>query len=78
MVRIIKRGSTRGERVYAATCYGCDTKFEFKLNEATEHNDYRDGNYLSINCPVCGDLVTVGVSKWNGQTEFSVSEDDAR
>lgn len=57
-MRIIKQGIPPSERLYVRTCYTCKTEFEFKQSEAKLEMDVRDGNYLRINCPVCGNMIT--------------------
>lgn len=60
-MEIIKRGSIPGEREHEVTCYRCKTVFRFKEHEAQKHYDQRDGDYLSIDCPVCDGIVTKNV-----------------
>lgn len=45
---------------YVSTCQSCGTKFSFMNTEATRVLDERDGNYLTIVCPLsgCGKIVT--------------------
>ena len=62
-MRIIKEGRLKSEKVYQPTCNDCKTIFEFKQGEANYVSDQRDGDCLQINCPFCGQVVTVGV-KW--------------
>jgi len=53
MVTIIKRGELPKDRIYRCTCYNCYTEFEFTQEEGTYHSDQRDGEYLTIACPLC-------------------------
>ena len=52
-MKIIHRGTIPGERVYKSTCTNCKTVCEYLLKEATIVYDQRDGNYVTIACPVC-------------------------
>lgn len=61
MVEIIKRGVPRGEVVHDITCRFCKSELRFKEHEAKIHYDQRDGDYLSITCPVCQNTITKGV-----------------
>lgn len=53
-MEIIKRGKTPENRSYRTTCDNCGTVFKFQQLEATYMADNRDGDYLEIDCPVCG------------------------
>lgn len=61
MVQIISRGIAERNQTREATCIRCRTKFSFEQWEAKYNNDQRDGDYLSIGCPLpgCGNTVTV-------------------
>lgn len=52
-MEIIKKGELPAEKLYTLTCRYCSTEFRFKQGEAKRISDQRDGNYLSINCPLC-------------------------
>lgn len=58
MVEIIKRGELRGDRVHEVTCRVCKSELRFAEREAKHVHDQRDGGFLSINCPVCGSVVS--------------------
>lgn len=58
-VQVIRRGVVPSERVYNATCRKCSSELRFRRGIAKFHDDQRDGAYLSVPCPVCGDQVTV-------------------
>jgi len=60
-MKILKEGKLPQEKTYTATCRDCKTVFEFKQKEAKMNYDQRDGNYLSVNCPVCWRLSTHAV-----------------
>jgi len=52
-VKIIKRGQAPEEKTYRSTCRNCLTIVEFKRRDAKFTADQRDGDYLSVDCPVC-------------------------
>lgn len=60
-MKIIKKGILPKERMHRAKCYNCKTEIEFKEEEAVIIYDQRDGNYLSITCPVCGSNITKSI-----------------
>lgn len=59
-MKVIKRGKKPEDKSYKVTCDYCQTIFIFKRKEAEWHGDQRDGDYLSIRCPICKNNVTVG------------------
>jgi hypothetical protein len=66
MPEIITPGQLPSEKTYTVTCSNCRTMFKFKQGEARYNNgDQRDGDYLTINCPLpgCGKTVTKSVSQ---------------
>lgn len=68
-MEIIVRGKLPEEDEYEATCYRCRTVFRFQRVEARYVSDQREGDYLSIACPVCKAKNSVDVEKgrtWNG------------
>ncbi|MDC2859041.1 hypothetical protein [Delftia sp. DT-2] len=65
-MKIIKQGQPPETRTYQCTCRECATVFEFEQREAKFVFDQRDGDFLQINCPVCGTQCTKAASK--GQT----------
>lgn len=57
-MNIIKQGVLPQEKVHQVTCRTCSTVFEFSKAEAQLVFDQRDGNYLKVNCPLCGNSCT--------------------
>lgn len=57
-MKVIRRGQVPEERVYRVICNRCKTEIEFEQREATYHPDQRDGDFLSITCPVCMSQIT--------------------
>lgn len=53
-MRIIKRGFIPENYVFQATCGHCKTEVEFEANEAKRTNDQREGDFLTVKCPLCG------------------------
>jgi hypothetical protein len=51
-VKIIKQGTNPDEVEWRFTCR-CGTVFECPQREVTTHHDWRDGDYVTYNCPVC-------------------------
>lgn len=52
-MEIIERGVLPNDRKYTCTCNTCKTKFRFNRDEAKFVSCQRDGDYLTIPCPVC-------------------------
>lgn len=60
-MEILEKGQLPQEREYKATCRICNTKFRFKEKEGQLNHDQRDGDYISVTCPLpgCGYTVTI-------------------
>lgn len=52
-MKIIKRGTPPNENPYHVECRSCHSEIEFMRIEAKLVPDQRDGDFLTINCPVC-------------------------
>jgi hypothetical protein len=61
-MEILHKGELPSEKQYTARCTSCRTQFRFKKGEAQYHCDPRDGDYLSIRCPLPGCTNTVTVA----------------
>ena len=70
-MKILKRGTLPEERILNATCRKCQTEFEFAQSETTTVHDQREGDYLSIRCPLCSAPVFLS-SKSNPPPRFPV------
>jgi RNase P subunit RPR2 len=57
-MEILHRGIAPSERTHEATCSTCKTKIRFVQHEAKYNSDQREGDYLSITCPVCSHIIT--------------------
>lgn len=60
-MKIIEQGQIPEEKTYQCTCRNCKTVFEFKKYEARYVSDQRDGDFLTISCPICGREANVSV-----------------
>jgi hypothetical protein len=52
-MKIIQRGTIPEEREWKFSCYTCRTRFECLQSEGRYTWDQRDGDYLTVSCPVC-------------------------
>lgn len=59
-MKIIKEGILR-KPIYQATCYYCKTEIEFEQSEGAVTHDRRDGDFITVTCPICHKLITVAV-----------------
>lgn len=57
-MKIIQRGTDPKSTPIRATCNNCQTVFEFHPIEAKYSYDQREGDFYSIDCPVCNKTVT--------------------
>lgn len=57
-MKILEHGMPPIVKVYTLRCHNCSTKFEFQRHEAEFVPDQRDGDYLRVHCPVCGQCCT--------------------
>ncbi len=57
-MKIITRGVIPGERIHRATCYNCKSELEFQECEGKVTHDQRDGDFITVVCPVCNVTVT--------------------
>lgn len=60
-IKIIKRGQKPENKIYQGECYRCKTVVEFPMGAAKYNSDQREGDFLSVVCPVCSHQITVGV-----------------
>ena len=64
-MKIIKEGKRSENVTYRGSCIRCKTEVEFDRHEATKHSDPRDGDYLNVDCPVCGNEISVQMARRN-------------
>lgn len=67
MVEVIVKGSAPEDRVYRATCRHCSSLLAFKRSEAIFTSDQRDGDYVSVICPVCSSSVNVAANSYQNK-----------
>jgi DNA-directed RNA polymerase subunit RPC12/RpoP len=60
-MRVIKAGAKPEDKLYQAACMHCKTEVEFARHEAKYNPDQRDGDFLSVNCPICSHLIAVAI-----------------
>lgn len=60
-MKITKPGIIDAERVENVTCRHCQCEFEFTRGEAKVTFDQRDGDFMAINCPCCGNRETKSI-----------------
>ncbi len=61
-MKIIKEGKLpedNEDNEYDGTCHNCSTIIKFKQHEAKINYDQRDGDFLSIRCPLCNKYINV-------------------
>lgn len=56
-MKVIKRGMPPAEKPYHVECRSCRSEIEFTRMEAKFTPDQRDGDFLTITCPVCQDEI---------------------
>ncbi len=53
-MKIIKEGKLPDNKILTATCANCKTEIEFTVGESRRTFDQRDGDYVTVTCPLCG------------------------
>lgn len=56
-MEILKRGKLPEDKTYEARCNHCKTEIRFQQREGHITHDQRDGDFITVNCPVCGNKV---------------------
>jgi RNase P subunit RPR2 len=62
-IEVIERGELPEDRPYEATCNRCRSKLRFLRGDAQFTADQRDGDFLTVKCPVCGESVHTSANK---------------
>ncbi len=58
-VQIISRGKLPDkDPLFTTGCQKCGTVFSFNKSDTKVFHDWRDGDYMQLDCPVCGAFVT--------------------
>lgn len=52
-MEILRRGHLPGEKEYTPVCHHCFTQVKFRQSEGVISRDQRDGDYVTVQCPVC-------------------------
>jgi hypothetical protein len=60
-IEVINRGPTPADDVFNVKCRTCHSDIRFLRGDGTLTFDQRDGDFLSIFCPVCGSTITADV-----------------
>ena len=60
-MKIIKQGIPPGEQPFKGTCVQCGTVIEFKRSEGKVTFDMRDGDFISIKCPICNYTISTSL-----------------
>lgn len=61
-MKIIYKGIKPSETVHRATCNTCSSTMEFQRHEGAIFYDQRDGDTISIECPVCQAKIIVDLN----------------
>jgi endogenous inhibitor of DNA gyrase (YacG/DUF329 family) len=56
-MEILKKGTAQADKKYKGECNHCGTKVSFKASEAKTTYDPRDGDFYTVQCPVCGQSI---------------------
>lgn len=62
-IEVVERGEMPEDRPYEATCNNCRSKLRFLRGDAKFTPDQRDGDFLTVTCPVCKQSVHTGVNR---------------
>jgi RNase P subunit RPR2 len=63
-MKILRQGTIPTKRKYREICLNCTTFFEFLQDEGKITYDKRDGHFVSIHCPVCGQVCHVNLKSY--------------
>lgn len=61
-VKIIRHGKPPEVQPIEVTCRNCDTLFSFTRSDASFVPDQRDGDHLTLHCPLCGRVCTTSAT----------------
>ena len=70
-MNILKRGTPPEERQYQGTCGKCETEIHFLQMEGQVTFDQRDGDFITVVCPVCNESIHVATNKYLRKLEGS-------
>lgn len=60
-MEILFKGIPPSEKDYTGECYYCKTRVRFKAKEGKTTYDQRDGNFITVLCPVCSRPINVNL-----------------
>jgi hypothetical protein len=63
-IEVVIRGKPPAERSYTVTCR-CKSVLKFLRRDAKFTSDQREGDFLTISCPVCAESVHVNASAYD-------------
>lgn len=52
-IEILTKGTPPSEKKYEVRCEDCGTVFTCQLPDTIYHPDQRDGDYRTVDCPIC-------------------------
>ncbi len=65
-MKIIYNGIKDNHATQEITCYHCQSILEITVEDlGIVKNDFREGDYYNISCPVCKNLLYISVSSLN-------------
>jgi RNase P subunit RPR2 len=71
MIEVLRKGEKPEDRTYSAACGNCKSLLRFKRSEAEYVSDQRDGDAVTIECPVCKSKVFVAADSYRKQPSAS-------
>ena len=52
-MKVLKQGTLPEDKIYEVTCYNCTSLLQFKRSEGKISYSQRDGDHITVICPVC-------------------------
>ena len=60
-MEILKKGQIPGDKIHEGSCHLCETRVRFKQSEGKVTYDQRDGNFVTVICPICNGPIHVNI-----------------
>ncbi len=60
---VTKRRTPLENYIFDATCVRCKSELQFQRRDGEVTSDQRDGDFVTVKCPVCGTPVHAALSK---------------
>ncbi|MNL64700.1 hypothetical protein D3C87_1889400 [compost metagenome] len=54
---VTKQGKKPELKEYVGTCRKCKTEVEFQQHDGVVTHDQRDGDFITVTCPTCSNLI---------------------